>query len=68
MYLGGKVYIDKTLTSFTSGKKVDLDGGSIALTGTTFKATLPEGTVVNITVNSSYINVYLVALQRKFQH
>ncbi|HMW06587.1 MAG TPA: VWD domain-containing protein [Leptospiraceae bacterium] len=63
IYLNGKVYVNRTLTTIASGSKIELGGGSVALSGKTFKITLPEGTVFTVALNTSYINVYLTTVR-----
>jgi uncharacterized membrane protein YgcG len=59
LYLNGKLYINRAVTTLVSGGKIELSGGSISLSGKTYKITLPEGTVFTVSLNGSYMNVYL---------
>ncbi|HMV80921.1 MAG TPA: VWD domain-containing protein [Leptospiraceae bacterium] len=59
IYKSGKVYIDKVLTAFTSGKKVDLGDGTVSLSGKTYTISLKEGSIYTVTLNTTYINIYL---------
>jgi hypothetical protein len=59
IYLNGKMYVDKVLTSISNGGKINLDGGSVSLSNLTYKITLPEGSVYSIVRSSTYINIYL---------